>query len=126
MTVVPENPDYWVYAGPRQMTVSFQFYGRTHEEAYGLGSAWQASLAQEPTMDALATYGITVWSREPVVNITSLLSTGYEGRAAINATFGLQSSMTVKVGSIEQVPVSGVVNAIGDTFPVIFTADLKD
>lgn len=126
MRVSDVDPDYWIYSGTRQLTVMFRFYGATHEQAYGLASAWQSSLSHEPTTDALSSYGLAVWHRDPVVNISSLLSTGFEGRAAVNATFGLASSMAVKVGYIEQVPVSGVVHAGGDEVPVNIIAELKD
>lgn len=118
------NPDMWRYSGPRLVTASFQFHGRTHEEAYGLCVAWQAALDQEPTRERLARGGLAIWRRQAATNISGLMQTGYEGRASLTASFGVLSQSFVKVGTIAEVPVDGVVVTGQATNQIAFTATL--
>lgn len=115
------------YVGPRLCTVQFQFYGETHEQAYGLACLLQCGLDLDPYLDLLRANQIVVWSRDTVTDISSLLSTGYEGRAAFSASFGLHSDITVDVGTIASVPVSATITGGSDSPPPIeFSVDLEE
>lgn len=100
--------------GQRQMTVSFQCIGRTHEEAYSLMGLWQGSLDQFLTQERLRKAGIAVWKSGAVADISALLNTGYEGRAQMDVTFGIASNMYAwsadDLGAIEKVGVQGTIN----------------
>lgn len=112
------------YYGPRLMTAQFQFYGETHEQAYGLACCMQAALHTDPVADGLRAAGIVVWSREPVTDLSALLSTGYEGRAGFNVSFGLHSELIVDVGTITSVPVLARLPSQAQPETISFEVDL--
>jgi hypothetical protein len=104
----------WRYFGPRMLTAAFQFYGDTHEQAYGLAAQWQSALDEDPTQELLMQKGgISVWRREAPMDISAMMFTGFEGRASMNCTFGVQALSTVNMNRIEEVPVSGQVGSDG-------------
>lgn len=104
------NPStIWNSGGPRKMTVSFHCYGNTHEEAYNYMSLWQASLDLQNIQGILRETGIAVWIIGTVADLSSLLNTGYEGRAHMDCTFGLAFNLESDLGAIETVPVQGAV-----------------
>lgn len=112
---VPDNSgnptQNWSSNGPRMMTVSFNTYGNSHEEAYNLMALWQAGLDEENTQALLRQSGIGVWKIGSVADLSALLNTGYEGRAQMDVTFGLVSSVTSNLGEIDTVPVQGTVTS---------------
>lgn len=95
------------YTGPRSMSVSFEAYGRSHEEAYGIMALWQGALDQPPTQDVLTLANLAVANVGAVADLSSLLNTAYEGRAQLDVSFGLTANAVVDLGRIDSVPVSG-------------------
>lgn len=116
---VPLDPNgtstLYNYGGQRMCSVAFDAYGSSHEQAYGYLHLLMARLDQEPTQDMLAGYGLSIWDCSAVVDLTALLSTGFEGRAHMDCQFGMASNMTVDLGQIDYVPISGVVDTLSDT-----------
>ena len=116
----------FTYSGQRSFICAFDFFGATHEEAYGLAAAWQSGLDQDQIWGALDVAGLAVWRADQVVDLSAMLNTGYEGRAHVTVQFGLTAVSTVDVGYIEHVPVNG--QATGDNgapLTIAFTADLS-
>lgn len=95
--------------GPRKMTVSFHCYGTSHEEAYNYMSLWQSSLDLQNIQEILRDTGIAVWIIGTVADLSSLLNTGYEGRAHMDCTFGLAFNLESDLGAIETVNVDGAI-----------------
>src|ERR1700733_9360621 len=50
----------WNSGGPRKMTISFQSYAKSHEDAYNLLMLWQGCLDEENTQEYLRAAGISV------------------------------------------------------------------
>ena len=98
------------FEGPRSLSVSFDSFGRTHEEAYGVMAAFQAALEYPPVADLLAGAGLAVWDIGAVGDISDELATTYEGRANLEVTFGANASTVIDLGRIDMVPVSGTVS----------------
>ena len=92
------------------MTISFHFYGQSHEEAYNYMSLWQAALNTDLTISRLRTSGIAVWMVGNVADLSVLLNTGYEGRSHMECIFGVASNMTTDSGQIDHVTVNGTIN----------------
>lgn len=113
-----------LYQGVRMMSVGFDAFGRSHEDAYAVMSALQASLEYPPVASLLASAGLAVWDIGSVADISATLATTYEGRAHLDVTFGMTASLTLDLGRMDAVPVSGQVasdaaNAVNvSTFPV--------
>ena len=99
----------FTYTGPRSMMVSFESFGRSHEEAYGVMANFQSALDQTPTLEVLGAANLAVYHIGAVADLSSLLNTAYEGRAQLDVTFGLTATSTVNLGYIGTVPVSGEV-----------------
>lgn len=97
------------FQGERAMAVGFDSFGRTHEEAYGVLAALQAALEYPPVADQLFAAGLAVWDIGAVGDISEELATTYEGRAHLEVTFGTTSSVTVDLGRIDSVPLTGLV-----------------
>lgn len=95
--------------GPRMMTVSFHCYGISHEQAYDYMSLWQSSLDLQNIQELLRKSGIAVWTIGTVADLSSLLNTGYEGRAHLDSTFGVAFNLESDLGAIESVPVKGTI-----------------
>ena len=97
--------------GPRAMTVSFNCFGRSHEEAYGLMALLQARLGGDIRLqETLTRGGMAVWRPGAVADLSQLVNTAYEGRAQMDVTFGVTSVLPVDLGIIEQVQVVGPVD----------------
>lgn len=99
----------WNSGGPRKMTVSFHFYGRSHEEAYNYGSLWQSVLDTWPAQDDLRQSGVAVWDIGNVADLSQLLNTGYEGRAHLESTFGIAANIQTDSGEVQTVNTQGTV-----------------
>lgn len=95
--------------GQRKMSVSFQVFATSHEEAYNYMTLWQSSLDLFTIQEALRTAGIAVWTIQNVADISALLNTGYEGRAQLDCTFGIASNLTEDLSYIEEVKGDGAV-----------------
>lgn len=100
----------FTYVGPRSMAVSFESYGRSHEEAYSLMALWQARLDQAPTQQLLDAQNMAVYRIGAVQDLSQLLNAAWEGRAQMDVTFGLTSQSVADVGAIDSVNVSGLVS----------------
>jgi hypothetical protein len=96
--------------GVRRMSVSFDCYGNTHEEAYNYMTAWQCGLDREDVQENLRRVGIAVWTIGNVADLSQLLNTGYEGRAHMDCTFGIAVNTQSDTGEIDTVPVQGTVD----------------
>lgn len=95
--------------GVRRMSVSFDCYGRSHEEAYNYMLAWQCALDREDIQEDLRRQGIAVWIIGAVADLSQLLNTGYEGRSHMDCTFGFAVNTQSDLGEITDVPVTGTV-----------------
>lgn len=116
----------FTYSGPRAMVCAFDFYGSSHEQAYGLAATWQSALDQDHIWQALDIAGLAVQRVDQVMDLSAMLQTGFEGRAHLTVQFGLTAVSQVNVGFIEDVPVSGqVVGEVGSPLTVTFNADLS-
>ena len=104
------NPSsVWNSGGVRKMTVEFNCYGRTHEEAYNFMALWQGSLDLLNIQADLRTVGIAVWIIGNVADLSQLLNTAYEGRAHMECTFGIAFNISSDLSYIETVVVEGTV-----------------
>ena len=104
------NPtNIWASGGPRKMSVSFNAYAETHENAYNLMALWQTALDEENTQELLRAAGIAVWIIGTVADLSALLNTGYEGRAHMDCQFGLAMNLTSVLGEIDTAVVDGTV-----------------
>ena len=116
----------FTYSGPRGIGATFDFFGLSHEQAYGLAVGFQAGLDQDLIWGQLESAGLAVWRVDQVVDLSALLSTGYEGRAQITVQFGTTAVSYVDVGFIGAVPVRGVVTEdTGESQIIALTADLS-
>lgn len=95
--------------GVRRMSVSFDAYGESHEEAYNYMLAWQCALDREDIQEDLRRQGIAVWIIGAVADLSQLLNTGYEGRSHMDCTFGFAVNTQSDLGRIEEVPVQGTI-----------------
>lgn len=115
----------FTYSGPRGIVVSFQFFAPSHENAYGLAASLQAGLDQDAIWERLGASGLAVWRVDQVVDLSALLSTGYEGRAQLTVQFGTTAVSYVDVGTIGAVPLVGTVTEdTGDVTTIAINADL--
>lgn len=97
----------WSVGGQRGMTIDFNAYGRTHEEAYEVALTWQCALESEATQANLRASGVAVWLNGSIADLSELLQTGYEGRAHLEVLFGVAVNITEDRNSIEDVTVNG-------------------
>lgn len=97
--------------GQRKMTVSFQSFGRTHEDSYNYMVLWQQALETETTQGNLRLAGIALWVNGNVADLSKLLNTGYEGRAGMDVEFGKSSNISDDQGGIEKVTIQGTVTS---------------
>jgi hypothetical protein len=113
------NPtQIWNSGGPRKMSVDFNCYGNSHEEAYNLMCLWQSALDLEDIQSDLRIAGIAVWIIGTVADLSALLNTGYEGRAHLDCQFGLAFNIQSNLGEIDSGSVEGTVNFDGGTAEV--------
>ena len=99
------------YGGPRKMVVSFNAYGTSHEQAYGLAALWQARLDQHPVRELLRRDGIAIWLIGEIRDLSLLLGTGFEGRAQMDVQCGLASNLSADLGAMEDFPFVGETDA---------------
>jgi hypothetical protein len=105
------NPtDVWNSGGQRKMTVEFNCYAQTHEDAYNYGALLQASLDLENVQSYLRENGIAVWIIGNLADLSALLNTGYEGRSHLDCTFGIASNITSSLGEMDTVTVDGAID----------------
>lgn len=108
--LLPVNEEtFTTYGGQRGVTFSFNFYGRTHEEANSLAALLQTALETDPVCSMLRSKGIGVFDPGPVRDLSSMLNTGWEGRAQMDCLFGVASNLRVDLGHIEQAPFAGTI-----------------
>ena len=113
VTGLPTNN--WNSGGNRKMTISFNAYGTSHEEAYNYMSLWQAALDLENIQEDLRAFGIAVWVIGNVADLSALLNTGYEGRAQMDCSFGIAVNVQSNLGEIDSGAVEGTVNTNQNT-----------
>lgn len=102
---------YESYSGSRQMNVSFQSFGQSHEQAYGMMALWQASLELPEVQELLRRSDVSIWQVGNVVDLTQLVGTGYEGRAQMDVFFGVLSNITTWTPSIRVASAEGTTYA---------------
>jgi hypothetical protein len=105
--------------GQRKVTVSFQSYGNSHEEAYNFMALWQSSLELEGVQADLRASGIAVWLNGSVADLSALLQTGYEGRAQMDVEFGVAANLTEDQGAIETINIQGNIDTGNDVIEVV-------
>lgn len=113
------STDLWTSSGPRKMTVSFDAYGKSHEDAYNLMTLWQTALDEETTQEALRKTGIAVLIIGTVADVSILLNTAYEGRAHMDSQFGIAVGVQSDLGRIDTVPVVGTVTTDQDEIKTV-------
>ncbi len=99
--------------GVRQMTVAFEAYGNSKEEALNYASTVQTAFDMADIQADLRLVGIAVWTIGAVADLTQLLNTGYEGRARLEVQFGIAMNLQSDLGQMKTVNVSGTVD-VGD------------
>jgi hypothetical protein len=99
--------------GNRKMSVSFNCYAATQEEAYDYMALWQGSLELPNVQAVLRESGIAVWLIGTVADLSALLNTGYEGRSHMDVQFGIASNLVEDDGAIEHADITGTVD-LGD------------
>ena len=99
----------WNYGGQRKMTVEFNCYGNSHEEAYNYMCLWQSALELETVQADLRVATIAVWLNGNVADLSALLNTGFEGRAQMDVQFGIAANMTADLGSMDSVQIDGTI-----------------
>lgn len=97
-------------SGPRRMTISFNSYAKSHEQAYNYMALWQGSLDLKTIQSDLKKAGIAVWVIGNVADLSLLLNTGFEGRAQMDVQFGITSNLTEDLSNIQEANISGVVD----------------
>jgi hypothetical protein len=95
--------------GVRKMTIDFDSYAQSHEDAYNFMAIWQTALDLEDIQAILRQTGIAVWIIGNVADLSALLNTGYEGRAHMTCTFGIAMNLQSDLGEMDHVQVSGTV-----------------
>lgn len=107
--VVEGEDSLYNVGGQRKMSVSFHCYAATQEQAWNLMTLWQSAL-EVPTVQArFGAAGMPVWSSGVVADLSQLLNTGWEGRAQLDAFFGVASNVEVDLGQIETADVAATV-----------------
>lgn len=101
--------------GVRKMTVDFDCYGTSHEEAYNLMGTWQTALDLEDIQAVLRLSGIAVWIIGGIADLSSLLNTAYEGRAHMTCEFGIAMNLQSDLGEMDSVGVTGTIHAQNET-----------
>lgn len=102
-----EGDTLWRYVGERGIAIDLTTYGRDQDEAYGLALSMQSGLQQEPIQDILGASGLSLWTLGDVMDQTTLLSTGFEGRALLECELWLGTSQLVDLGQMASVTVVG-------------------
>lgn len=104
-----EGETLTTYGGQRGVSFSFNFYGRSHEEANSLAGLLQAALGTAPVYELLRSKGIGVLDPGPVRDLSEMMNTGWEGRSQMDCLFGVASNLRVDLGHIEQAPFAGTI-----------------
>jgi len=100
-------------SGYRGLAIDLTFHGNSQDDAYGLATTFQASLYREDVLASLRKAGFAVWTVQDVTDLTSLMNTGFEGRAMVEFEMWTRIVSTVAVGDIQGVPLVGDVTAQG-------------
>lgn len=94
----------------RVTSVSFHCYAEDQESAYNYMSVWHMHLNMPDTQERLRRSKIAVWTIGTVADLSQLLNTGYEGRAQLDAQFGIAFNLTQDLGAIETIEVEGTID----------------
>lgn len=113
-----------ILSGSRRMAVSFQAYGTSHEQAYGMMALWQAALQRTDVQEALRLATISVWDIGDVRDLSALVWTKFEGRAQMDVTFGVLSQLQVVTPCVAVANASGQIQGDTDVLSVDVTAEL--
>ena len=110
--------------GSRRMSVSFHAYASSHAQAYGMMALLQAALQSTPVQELLRLSTVSVWDIGDVRDLSVLVFTRYEGRAQMDVTFGVLSSLTVTTPCVAVANASGQVTSDAQILNVAVTAQL--
>lgn len=111
-----DNKDYdsetgqWNSGGVRRMTVAFEAYGSSHEEAYNYAAVLQTALDMADIQADLRAAGMAVWTIGGIADLSQLLNTGYEGRARLEVQMGISMNLQSDLGYMKTVNVTGEVD----------------
>lgn len=98
------------FGGVRKMVVSFKCYAKYAETAYNYMSHLEACLDTDVVQGVLRSSKIAFWESLGVIDISTILTAGYEGRASLDVAFGIPSSLNVNLGEIDSVPIVGEID----------------
>lgn len=94
------------YSGPRELTCSVQVYAvptSGASSARALLARAQASLSRDSVAAALRAAGLAIVDQGGIADLTALLETNWESRAAMDVRLGCTDSATDRTGYIETV-----------------------
>lgn len=116
------NTGLWNSGGVRMMTVGFDVYGNTQEEAYSYMCLLQASFDLEDVQENLReAVGIGICEIGGVADLSQLLNTGFEARAHLEVKFSVASNIQSDLGEIDSVTVQGTVSTDSGTGTISVT-----
>lgn len=120
----PDSPSsIYNFGGVRKMVVSFKCYAQIPEIASNYMALLEAAFDTDPVQSTLRANKIAFWQSMGVLDISALLTAGYEGRASLDAYFGVPSSLNVNLGEIDSISVNGEIVSGSDSQEVEFTVD---
>jgi hypothetical protein len=123
---VPTNQ--WNSGGQRRITVGFNAYGRTHEEAYNYMEVWRSALDLDTVQQDLRSaqpQSIAVVLMETIADVSQLLNTGYEGRAHLDVIFGVAANLVETLGEMDTAPIAGTVETDSGVVTIDETLDIE-
>ena len=103
----------WNVGGPRKMTVDFNTYAVNKDDSYNYMAQWQQALETETVQEILRRAGIAVWLNGSVADVSTLLQTGFEGRAHMTVAFGISLNTQEDRSEIAEVKTTGTVTDDG-------------
>ena len=122
---VAQDSTLWQYVGARGIAMDLMAYGQDQDQAYGLALCVQSGLQQEPYLDILQQSGLSVWTIGDVTDMTTLLNTGFEGRALLECELWQGVNQLVDLGQMDTVSVNGhIQDDTGHTHDCSITATL--
>lgn len=100
--------------GDHLARVGFEAFGRSHDEAHGLGLALFMGLCTDDCSALMRAANVALRDLTSIVDLSTLLETGFEGRARFELVLGMTASLPLLLPSIGGVGIGGVVNQTPD------------
>lgn len=98
------------YGGVRRATVVFRAYAKEQEEAYNYLALLEGSFDADQVAAQFRAADIAFWESHGVHDVTSLLTSGFEGRALLDTYMGFPSRLNFDDGEMDTVTVTGEVS----------------